>query len=83
MHSRSVSGPRGRNNRQDSCVLQLEALSMVQWQEGHCGGLGTYFNLCYLAFNSCILISNQQNKSQTCMASYTSPCPLRRFFSIA
>ena len=83
MRSRSVSGPRGRNSWQDSCGLQLDPLSMVQGREGLCGGLGTYFNLCYLGFNSCIIISNQQNKSQTCMASYASPCPLMGFFSMA
>ena len=81
MRSRSASVPRGRNSWQDSCGLQLDPLSMVQGWEGRCSGLGTYFNLCYLVFNSCIIISNQQNKSQICMASYASPCPLMGFFS--
>ena len=83
MRSRSVSGPRGRNSWQDSCGLQLDPLSMVQGREGRCGGLGTYFNLRYLAFNSCIIISNWQNKLQPCMASYASCCLLMGFFSIA
>ena len=79
MRSWSISEPRGRNSWQDSCGLQQDPLSMVQGQEGLCGGLGTYFNLCYLAFNSCIIIINQQNKLQACMASYESCCALLGF----
>ena len=79
MRSWSVSGCRGRNGWQDFCGLQLDPLSVVQGQEGLFGGLGTYFNLCYFAFNLCIIIINQQNKLQTCMVSYASCCPLMGF----